>query len=112
MSVIQAAMAHFKSKEIRSLPVPEWDATVYAKPLTMKQKGSWLARAKGSNTEYLLYAVIFGASGKDGKPLFSLDDLESMRNEVDADVVSRVAMFVLGNDVVGAQSDEDEREGN
>ena len=88
------------------MDVPEWGATIYAGPLTMAKKGKWLAMAKGSNTLYLIYAVLYGALDKDGKQIFTLEDLDSLKNKVDADVLSGVASLILGYDSIPEEEQE------
>jgi hypothetical protein len=108
MSVIDNAVAHFNSKEVREKYIPEWDVTVFAHPLNMEQKGKWLAMAKGSNTDYLIYAVIYGAKNKEGKAIFTIEDKPTLKSKVDSDVLSEVAVFILGN----SELPEEDREKN
>lgn len=108
MSVIDNAVAHFNSKEVRELLVPEWNTTVYAHPLNMEQKGKWLAMAKGSNTDYLIYAVLYGAKDSEGNAIFTIEDKLTLKTKVDSDVLSEVAVFILGS----AELPEEEREKN
>ena len=44
--LIEAAVEHFNSKEIRKLEVPEWNTTLYAKNLTLHDKSKMLARVR------------------------------------------------------------------
>ena len=108
MSLIDAAVAHFSNKEVRSMEVPEWGATLYAKNLTMNDKAKWLKRAQDDTTEYMLYAVIFGTTDEKGEPVFDIGDKPKLRNHADPDVVSRVATFVLNID----KPTEEDREKN
>jgi hypothetical protein len=105
--LIEAAVEHFNSKEIRKLEVPEWNTTLYAKNLTLHDKSKMLARADSDNTEFLIFAVILGTCDEQGEPVFSLEDKLALRSKVDPDVVSRVATFVLNS-----SGDEEEREKN
>lgn len=95
MSLIEIAKAHFSSKAVRSLEVPEWETTVYAKPLTLDDRARMAARADGNGTDYLVYAVIFGVTDEKGEPVFTLEDKHALRKQCDPEVVSRVANFVL-----------------
>jgi len=108
MSLIDNAVAHFNAKETRTLEVPQWGTTLYAKNLSLQDKAKWLNKANGNTTDYLLYAVIYGVESKDGEAEFSLEDKIKLRRKVDPEVLSKVANFVLAAD--GA--DEDEREKN
>jgi len=66
-----------------------------------------MSRADGDTTDYLVYAVIFGVTDKDGEPVFDVGDKVKLRQKVDPDVLSKVANFVLR-----VQEDEEGREKN
>jgi hypothetical protein len=104
--LIDSAVAHFSGKEVRSIRVDEWDATLYSKNLSLEDKAKWFARADGDNTDYLVYALIFGVTDKNGESVFDIGDKVKLRKNVDPEVLSRVANFVLAID------DEEEREKN
>jgi hypothetical protein len=104
--LIDSAVAHFSGKEVRSLRVDEWDATLYSKNLSLEDKAKWFARADGDNTDYLVYALIFGVTDENGESVFDIGDKVKLRKHVDPEVLSRVANFVLQVD------DEEEREKN
>ncbi len=104
--LIDSAVAHFSGKEVRSIRVDEWDATLYSKNLSLEDKAKWFARADGDNTDYLVYALIFGVTDKSGESVFDIGDKVKLRKNVDPEVLSRVANFVLAID------DEEEREKN
>lgn len=93
--LIDNAVAHFSSKEIRSIRVDEWDCTLYSKNLSLDDKGRWYARANGDNTDYLVYALIYGVTDEKGEPVFDVGDKVKLRKRVDPEVLSRVANFVL-----------------
>lgn len=98
MSLIEQAKAHFSTKEVRKLEVPEWGATLYCKPLTLDDRAKIAARADGNATDYLIYAVIFGATNEQGEQVFGIDDKLALRRQVDPEVVSRVANFILSSE--------------
>lgn len=104
--LIENAVAHFSGKEVRSIRVDEWDCTLYSKNLSLEDKARWYARADGDNTDYLVYALIFGVTDKDGEAVFDIGDKVKLRKSVDPEVLSRVANFVLQIE------DEEEREKN
>ena len=74
MKLIDVAVSHFNSKEVRQLEVPQWETTIYAKNLSLSDKSKWMKRADGDNWNYLVYAVIFGATDEKGDPLFDIGD--------------------------------------
>ena len=104
--LIDSAVAHFSGKEVRSIRVDEWDCTLYSKNLSLEDKAKWFARADGNNTDYLVYALIYGITDENGDPVFDVGDKVKLRNQVDPEVLSRVANFVLEIDT------EEEREKN
>ncbi len=104
--LIDSAVAHFSGKEVRSLRVDEWDTTLYSKNLSLEDKAKWFAKADGDNTDYLVYALIFGVTDENGESVFDIGDKVKLRKHVDPEVLSRVANFVLQVD------DEEEREKN
>lgn len=104
--LIDSAVAHFSGKEVRSLRVDEWDTTLYSKNLSLEDKAKWFARADGDNTDYLVYALIFGVTDENGESVFDIGDKVKLRKNVDPEVLSKVANFVLQID------DEEEREKN
>jgi len=104
MKLIDVAVSHFSSKEVRSLEVPEWDTTVYSKNLSLADKAKWMKLADDDNWNYLVYAVIFGVTDDQGEPVFDIGDKATLRGNVDPDIVSRIASFVLN---VDAESEED-----
>ena len=93
--LIDSAVAHFSGKEVRSIRVDEWDCTLYSKNLSLEDKARWYARADGDNTDYLVYALIFGITDEKGDAVFDLSDKSKLRKSVDPEVLSRVANFVL-----------------
>jgi len=100
--LIDTAIAHFSNREIRSLEIPEWEITIYAKNLTLDDKARWLARANNDGTDYMIYAVILGAIDQNGDQLFGLEDKVKLRKQVDPDIVAKIANFVLS-----VESEED-----
>ena len=93
--LIDVAVSHFSNCVIRTLEVPEWETTLYAKNLTLNDKAKWLGRADNDTTDYLCYSVIFGVTDKDGEMVFDIADKTRLRNNVNPELVSRIANFVL-----------------
>lgn len=106
--LIDVAVSHFNAREVRQMEVPEWETTLYAKNLSLEDKHKWLKRAKGETDEYLLYAVIFGVTDENGDTVFDIGDKAKLKTNVDPEVLSRIANFVLEVDA----KTEEEREGN
>lgn len=102
--LIDVAVSHFSSQEVRSLEVPQWQTTVYSKSLSMDDKAKWLSRSDGDTTDYMIYSLIYGVTDEKGEPIFDLGDKAKLRRNVDPDVISTIANFVLKLD---AKSEED-----
>lgn len=97
MSVLDKAISHFSKKEVRSIEVPEWECTVYARNLTLEDKAKWITRSDGDNVMYLVYALIFGAMDKDGESIFDIGDKVKLMRNVDPEVLARVSGFILAS---------------
>jgi len=93
--LIDLAVSDFSNREIRALEMPEWETTLYAKNLTLNDKAKWLSRADNDTTDYLCYSVIFGVMDSEGEAVFDIADKTRLRNNVDPELVSRMANFVL-----------------
>jgi hypothetical protein len=106
--LIDQAVAHFSSREIRSTNVPEWETTVYAKNMSLDGKARLAKRSDGDTYEYLVYACIFGLTDEQGEAVFTLEDKVKLKTSVDPDIVIRLGNFALG--IQG--DDEEEREKN
>jgi len=104
MSLIDKAVTHFSSKGLRKIEIPEWETVLYAKNLTLEDRAKWLSRADGDTTDYMVYAVIFGLTDKEGNAVFDVGDKVKLRRNVDPDIVTRLANFVL---LVSGESEED-----
>jgi hypothetical protein len=93
--LIDSAVSHFSKKEIRELRVDEWETTLYSKNLSLEDKAKFMSRADGDASDYLVYAVIFGVTDREGELVFDIGDKHKLKNNVDPDVLSNVANFVL-----------------
>lgn len=105
--LIDSAVSHFSKKEIRELRVDEWETTLYSKNLSLADKAKFMSRADGDTSDYLVYAVIFGVTDDKGDPVFDIGDKQKLKTNVDPDVLSAVANFVLN-----LTDDEEDIEGN
>ena len=98
ISILDHAEEQFSSIQRKQIDVPEWNTTIYAKPLTLAEKRK-LYRNLGAKSEdvssMMVEALIMKAEDKDGKKLFTPDDRDRLMNKVDPDVVSAVATEIL-----------------
>lgn len=107
MKLIEKAVSHFSSKAIREIYIDEWEVKLFAKPLSLEDKSKWLARADGDSTSYLVYAVIFGLMDEKGDSVFDVGDINKIKKNVDPEIISTLATFVL--DTTGAKEEEREK---
>jgi hypothetical protein len=95
MSIIDTAVSHFSKDARRSIDVPEWEVTLYAKNMSLEDRSSLLNRAGKDNTAYLVYACIFGLVDEKDEPVFTIGDKPKLMKNVDPEIVIRLANFVL-----------------
>jgi len=97
-SILDQAEEQFSSIKRKKIDVPEWETTIYAKPLTLAEKRK-LYRNLGAKSEdvssMMVEALIMKAEDKDGKKVFTPDDRDRLMNKVDPDVVSAIATEIL-----------------
>ena len=97
-SILEQAEEQFSSIKRKKIDVPEWETTIYAKPLTLAEKRK-LYRNLGAKSEdissMMVEALILKAEDKDGKKVFTPDDRDRLMNKVDPDVVAAVATEIL-----------------
>ena len=97
-SILDQAEEQFSSIKRKTIEVPEWDTTIYAKPLTLNEKRKLYRNLGARNDDISLMmveAIILKAEDKDGKKLFTIDDRDRLLNKVDSDVVSDIASSIL-----------------
>lgn len=96
VNVLKNATAHYQrqiSGEMRKVHVPEWDADLYFRSTSTLRNESEvveLTRA-GKTVEALVVSIINKARDEDGNPVFSKHDKATLMNEVDPNVIIRVA---------------------
>jgi Asp-tRNA(Asn)/Glu-tRNA(Gln) amidotransferase B subunit len=103
MSVIANAKGHFKTKltdKLESIDVPEWDTKIYYKnSATLKQTEEVVAlHRENKMAEALAQTLISRALTEDGKKMFTVADKFDLMNQVDPDVVTRIATHILNSE--------------
>jgi hypothetical protein len=99
--------ARERGGERRSLVVPEWRATVYARGcvsvadnLKYHRAGSTEDAESGAITvhlsEVMVSAILDKLEDESGAPAFRPEDRDFLLHEVEADLVSRIYAFVRG----------------
>jgi len=99
-NVLANATKHYQNriKEMSSFMVPEWDTTIYYRPVTtLAQESQVIELARQNKTvEAMVVTIINKARHEDGTPMFSKHDKATLLNEVDPNVVLRVAEKING----------------
>ena len=93
--ILEKAKEHFKEIDRKIINVPEWNITVYAKPLTLADKRILSRNTKPDDVTLFADVLILKAEDKDGKKLYSLESKHTLMHEVDPEVVARVAQDIL-----------------
>jgi len=101
VSVLQNATNHYKrqiSGAMKSFHVPEWDCEIYYRPVqTLRAEAEVVELTKsGKTVEALVMTIINKARDEEGNPLFTKHDKASFMNEIDPQVVLRVATQING----------------
>ena len=87
----ERARAHFSAP--RSIHIPEWDVTIFWRPISGKdrEKITRAVKAKGSSdAEFAYRLLIEKAEDEQGKKLFDIGDLEDLKTNYDAMVIARI----------------------
>ena len=93
MSMIEKATKHYASQNRLIIDVPEWDTQIHILPMTMAEVNmiQKIANKKASNIEQAVNMIIVKAKDADGNRLFSLSDRDTLLQNADYRVVSRIA---------------------
>jgi len=102
--VIQRATEHFKSKPLKCIEIPEWGdedgpLLAYSSPFTLKDQGrlQYLTE-KQSHADTLAELLIMKLVDDNGDKLFTIEDKTALRQDVDANVVARIANEIMATD--------------
>tara|TARA_R100001509_G_C4853123_1_gene210787 strand:+ start:657 stop:998 length:342 start_codon:yes stop_codon:yes gene_type:complete len=95
-NVLKNAQEHFKSKlsgGLNKMTVQEWKTDVYYKPAYSFAVESKIIelQQQGKTVEALVESVINKALNPEGKPMFNRMDKLTLMNEVDPQVLLRIA---------------------
>lgn len=94
--VLDKATAHFRNKisgEMRKISVPEWECDIWVKSSsTLREESKILELSQqGKSVEALVESIIVKARNEDGTKMFGMPDKMIFMNEVDPNVIIRVA---------------------
>jgi len=95
MSIINNASTHFKSvlaQDMKSVEVPEWEATLYFKPATSfaQEQGVIKLHSEGKMVEALVATLVNRSVDAEGNKIFKNADKVTLMNDVDPQVILRV----------------------
>ncbi|MCC8368530.1 MAG: hypothetical protein LN573_00365 [Rickettsia endosymbiont of Oxypoda opaca] len=98
--IIDRVKAHFDTKEIKIIEVPEWGdgdnpLYIYCSPLTLAQKNCLYKMAKEDDLGLMVEALIMKAKDKEGNCLFSRADKPELMRSCDPDVLIRIANNIM-----------------
>ena len=94
--LIDAAVQHFSSLEVRAIKVPEWtEETLYSKNLTLADMSKLASRAQEDTWDYMCYAIIFGLVDGAGECVFDIGDKAKLKNHTSRAVTERIAGEIL-----------------
>lgn len=94
--VLEKATAHFRNKiagEMRKISVPEWECDIWVKgSASLKEESKILELSQqGKSVEALIESIIVKARNEDGTKMFTAMDKVVFLNEIDPNVIIRVA---------------------
>ena len=95
-SVLEKATAHFRGKltgDMRKVTVPEWECDIYVRQSsTLREESKILELSQqGKSVEALVESIIVKARNLDGSKMFSSAEKAIFMNEVDPNVIIRIA---------------------
>ena len=109
--ILSKATTHFKEKlsnNVESVEVPEWDCTIYYRPMNGKQRDSILKHVNEGNIfRALVESILTRARDESGKLMFKPVHERELMTKVDPDVVERVAQEMRTLDSIMLEEDED-----
>ena len=108
--ILEKAKQHFLEKisdEMKTVSVPEWGATIYYKPLSLKQQDRIYKYIRDGSLEAMAETLIVRALDGDGNPLFKSVNKTELMNMVDPKVINRIVVSMADD-----EEDFEELEGN
>jgi hypothetical protein len=93
MDILEKAKSHFyvKRDTLKEIPVPEWETTLYVRPLTLAESQKIQQSVKEDNVvDALITTLIVRARNPEGQPVFKLAQKPEILHSVDPDVVCRI----------------------
>lgn len=91
-----------------SIDIPEWGVTLYFTPISQNDIAAVRERNPANAADTNAILLVMKAKYEDGSPAFEMGDLHFLKGETDADILTRLYLFMntVGNSVQ-ASSQED-----
>lgn len=110
--VLAKATQHFKKQlqdNAESMEVPEWETTIFYRPMNGKQRDSILKFINdGHIFEALVESILTRARDEDGKLMFKPVHKRELMTKVDPKIIERVASEMGTLDSMLLEEDEDD----
>ena len=105
MSAIDNAKKHFAEQDVKVIEVPEWGEDdkplkIYSKPLTLAETSKLYKMSQEDDLTMMAYVLIYKALDENGDKLFDLADKNALLNQVDREVLMRVAQEIMGQEPI------------
>ena len=105
MKAIERAKSHFAEQDVKVIEVAEWGEEdkplkIYAKPLTLAETSKLYKMSKNDDLTMMAYVLIYKALDADGNKLFNIGDKNDLMNNVDREVLMRVAQEIMGQEPI------------
>mgnify|MGYP001200103553 FL=1 len=100
MKAIEKAKSHFDLQDIQSYYVEEWDLKIFWKPLTLGETAKLFKVSKEDSLTMMAMVLIYKALDEEGNKIFSIDDKPALLNNVDRNVLVKVAQLMTGEDTL------------
>ncbi len=102
MSIIDRAKTHFESIGVQSIEVPEWglvgEKAIHCKPFNMMEKQKIFKGANNTDLLILIDVIIEKSLTKDGKKMFTGQDLLGFKTKADTNIIAEVSTKIMGTD--------------
>tara|TARA_Y100001973_G_C4953074_1_gene211241 strand:- start:183 stop:503 length:321 start_codon:yes stop_codon:yes gene_type:complete len=100
MKAIEKAKSHFDLQDIQSYYVEEWDLKIFWKPLTLGETAKLFKVSREDSLTMMAMVLIYKALDEEGNKIFSIDDKPALLNNVDRNVLVKVAQLMTGEDTL------------
>ena len=100
MKAIEKAKSHFDLQDIQSYYVEEWDLKIFWKPLTLGETAKLFKVSREDSLTMMAMVLIYKALDEEGNKIFSIDDKPALLNNVDRNVLVKVAQLMTAEDTL------------